>query len=575
MSLLFISFIAGVLTVLAPCVLPLIPIIIGRSIEGDFKHRPIIVTASLSISIVLFTLILKASTAFISVPQHVWSLISGGIIILFGLTALFPTSWEKITEYLKIGTGSQKLLARAAKNNGVASDIAIGAALGPVFSSCSPTYFLILATVLPQNYFTGIVYLIVYALGLSLMLLLISLLGKRLVKRLMTIADAQSRFKKALGIIFILVGLFIVSGLDKKVQAFIVTNGYFDITKFEQQILTQPMEEKIIKQKEETSEEKLQKYSRYQEIVQPHGFVNTEKAISLKNLVGKKVILLDFVTYSCINCQRTFPYLNAWHETYGDKGLEIIGIHTPEFAFEHKIENVREAAKKFGLKFPLVLDNDYATWNAYGNNYWPRKYLIDIDGYVVYDHIGEGAYTETESKIQDLLRERKIRLEEESQSLPKTLTQPEAEEPYRGLGGSPETYFGSLRNKNPGIIEKQEGDIITFKAPERPVKNKLYLIGKWKITDEYAQAYSQDAKVLYRYKAQKVFLVADAGKPITTRVLEDMAAVKNAGSDMKNGTITIQNEDLYRIIENTQGEDHLLEIYFDEPGVRLYAFTFG
>ena len=137
---------------------------------------------------------------------------------------------------------------------------------------------------------------------------------------------------------------------------------------------------------------------RYVEIANPSGFLNTgmnpdgsAKPITIGELVGRKVILVDFMTYSCINCQRTFPHVTAWYEKYKDKGLEIVGIHTPEFAFEKNIDNVRIAMKKAGITYPVVLDNGYSTWGAYANNYWPRKYLIDINGTIVYDHIGEGA----------------------------------------------------------------------------------------------------------------------------------------------------------------------------------------
>lgn len=154
-----------------------------------------------------------------------------------------------------------------------------------------------------------------------------------------------------------------------------------------------------------SSEEKA---IRYTEIINPSGFVNTnDTPVTLAEYVGKQVILLNIMTYSCINCQRTFPYLNTWYETYKDEGLVIIGIHTPEFAYEKDKGNVEKAMKEFGITFPVVLDNEYATWNALGNRYWPRKYLIDIHGNVVYDHIGEGAYDETEQKIKELLQERK------------------------------------------------------------------------------------------------------------------------------------------------------------------------
>ncbi len=145
----------------------------------------------------------------------------------------------------------------------------------------------------------------------------------------------------------------------------------------------------------------------YIEIINPAGFVNTnDQPIALSDYVGKQVILLDIITYSCVNCQRTFPHVNAWYEKYKDDGLVVIGLHTPEFAYEKDKANVEKAMKEFGITFPVVLDNDYATWNALGNRFWPRMYLIDIHGNIVYDHIGEGAYTETENKIKELLKER-------------------------------------------------------------------------------------------------------------------------------------------------------------------------
>src|SRR3989338_6353967 len=191
-------------------------------------------------------------------------------------------------------------------------------------------------------------------------------------------------------------------------------------------------------------EEKSKKYELAKEITTPDGFINTEgKSITVSELVGKKIILIDFWTYSCINCQRTTPYLNAWYEKYKDKGFVIIGVHTPEFEFEKNYDNVKTAVEKFGIKFPVVLDNDYSTWTAYKNQYWPRKYLIDIDGYIVYDHIGEGGYEETEKKIQEALTER-MSILGESGEINQTVTK---EVSVLGGSRSPEIYFGASRNK--------------------------------------------------------------------------------------------------------------------------------
>ncbi|PIT86746.1 MAG: thiol-disulfide isomerase, partial [Candidatus Magasanikbacteria bacterium CG10_big_fil_rev_8_21_14_0_10_43_6] len=350
------------------------------------------------------------------------------------------------------------------------------------------------------------------------------------------------------------------------------------ITKLEQRLLTDPMEKNMPDtfSPNNTSQSKASQYRRYEEIVNPAGFVNSD-GLALKDLVGEKIILLDFMTYSCINCQRTFPYLNEWHDKYKDAGFEIVGIHTPEFAFEKKRENVVEAAEQFGLKFPLVLDNDYATWNAYKNRYWPRKYLIDIDGYIVYDHIGEGAYEETEQKIQRLLAERRERLDDTSVAIDTSIAQPEEAEtisPFEKR--SPETYFGSLRNAQPGIEVTRNGDIVTYREPTIVQPDTLYLVGEWKITPEYAEAVSPDAKIVYKYRAQKVFLVMDADRPVRASIASDGDLVQDtAGRDVTNGFVTVQNEQLYRLIEGTRSETGILEIQVETPGLRAYAFTFG
>ncbi len=192
--------------------------------------------------------------------------------------------------------------------------------------------------------------------------------------------------------------------------------------------------------------EKAKLYPYAKEIAEPSGFVNVDN-ITIASLVGKDVILVDFWTYSCINCERTIPYLNLWYSEYHDQGLEIIGVHTPEFQFEHDINNVRMAVQKFGIQYPVVLDNNYATWDSYGNQYWPEDYLIDIDGFIVYHHIGEGDYNETEAEIQDLLRERAGALGLNISISNTTSVPSDAVAVNFSEVGSPETYFGAARNQ--------------------------------------------------------------------------------------------------------------------------------
>ncbi len=228
MTLLFISFIAGVLTVLAPCILPLLPIIIGGSVsDAHARWKPFIIVASLACSVIAFTLLLKASTALIDIPRSVWSTISGSILIFFGLITLFPAAWEKVAQKFQTGKAN-KILAQGTQKKSLWGDVMIGAALGPVFTSCSPTYAIIIATVLPASFATGLIYLIAYTLGLSLVLLLIAFLGQRLTKRLATAANPHGWFKKTLGIIFLLVGIAILMGLEKDIEGRILDTGIYD-----------------------------------------------------------------------------------------------------------------------------------------------------------------------------------------------------------------------------------------------------------------------------------------------------------------------------------------------------------
>lgn len=602
MTLLVVSFLAGVLTVLAPCILPLLPIIIGGSVGGeDHKDRlrPVIIAASLAGSIVLFTLALKVSTAFIDIPQSAWSIISGVIILFFGLISVFPEWWEKFAAKFNLQGKSNELLDKSNQKKSRWGEVLLGASLGPVFSSCSPTYFLILATVLPESFSTGLVYLIAYALGLSLVLFLVSIFGQALVSRLGWAADPKGWFKRGLGILFLLVGILILTGADKQLQTKLLDAGFFDVTKIEQKLLEGTNDDEDMSMLEGKSDsevfalienlgasdnqdvsmiisQKAKKYPTYREITNPSGYVNTDEAIRLEDVVGEKVVLLDIMTYSCINCIRTFPYLNTWYDKYEDDGLIIIGIHTPEFAFEKDIDNVREAMKKYGIEFPVVLDNDYGTWRAYGNQYWPRKYLIDIDGFIVYDHIGEGAYDETEKKIQELLKERQERMDEEVR-VERDISEVDAEQ-VSFARRSPEIYFGGARNKWLGNGQIKLGEEQTFILPakEDMEQNMIYLEGTWLFTNEYAEARSADARVVFNYQAQKMFVVASAEEETAIQLLRDGEVVgEAAGEDAPGGVMRVMEEDLYRMIEADRHGSHQLEMRIEQPGVRLFTFTFG
>lgn len=239
MTLLIISFIAGVLTVLAPCILPLLPVIVGGSLDNGetSKKRALTVTFALGVSVILFTLLLKASALLIDIPQDFWKWTSGGIILVFGVITLFPGLWERVSFMAGISRKSNEVLTKGYQKKNFWGDVVVGASLGPIFSACSPTYFVILATVLPAQPLVGMVYLLTYTLGLCLALLFVALVGQRIMERLGVAADPHGWFKRSLGILFIIVAVGIITGYDKKLQISILEAGFLDVTKIEQTLL--------------------------------------------------------------------------------------------------------------------------------------------------------------------------------------------------------------------------------------------------------------------------------------------------------------------------------------------------
>ncbi|MFZ2149839.1 MAG: cytochrome c biogenesis protein CcdA [Minisyncoccia bacterium] len=576
MLLLLISFIAGVLTVLAPCILPLLPVIVGHSITDTSpnRRRLFVVVTALGISVILFTLILKASSLLIDIPQDFWKWISGGIIFFFGVTMIFPSIWERFSFANMLSLKSNRVLSQGYQKNSILGDAIIGASLGPIFSACSPTYFVILATVLPVSFFLGVIYLFTYVLGLSLALIVVAVLGERIMARVGKVSDPRGWFKKIFGGIFILVAVAIISGYDKKLQISLLDAGFLDVTKIEQILLEK-------KDKNDTSinnssgtsentyltlEQKSKKFTLAPDISTPDGLVNTNNLpITISEFKDKKVVLLDIWTYSCINCQRTIPYLNEWYKEYEDEGLVIIGLHTPEFSFEKVQKNVEKAVKEFDIKYPVVLDNDFSTWQAYKNQYWPRKYLIDIDGYIVYDHAGEGQYKETEGEIQKALKERADRLNvnlevSSNTSKPESVTVVEFSKVK-----SPEIYFGSARNsllangKN-GISGEQ-----VFSPPSTISSNKLYLGGTWDITSEYAEN-KTTGSVVFNYEAKNVYITAGSSQGVEVEIYKDNVFVKK---------VIIKDETLYPLIQDTDYGKHTLKIVIPKAGLQAFTFTFG
>lgn len=566
MILFILSFIAGILTVLAPCTLPLLPVIVGSSVSGTpSKRKALIITISLGVSIILFTFLLKVSTVFINIPAETWEIISGFIIIIFGIISLTPEIWEDLEFVSRLNSSSNRLLGLGYQKENFWGNVIIGVALGPVFSSCSPTYFVILATVLPQSIFLGFLDLLIYSLGLCGTLLIIAFLGQRVVGKFAGLSDTHGWFRRTLGVLFIILGISIMLGYEKKVEEKLLLSGFFDITRVEQYLLryNDKKEENQSVNSEVQSETSIQKTTgpKAPEIVNPSGFINTDgKSITIGQFKGRKVVLLDVWTYSCINCQRTLPYVESWYEKYKDMGLVVIGLHTPEFSFEKVKSNVEDATKKYGLTYPIVMDNDYSTWTAFGNQYWPRKYLINSEGEIIYDHIGEGDYEETEIAIQHALSELNNKNISEKVSEPTNAVKVEASKV-----NSPETYFGAGRNEYFGNGKSGVLGVQNLSLPMIMGTNRFYLEGSWDFTSEFATS-ETNSKIIFKYNAKNVYLVGSgplSGVKIT--ILKDGKFYKQ---------LFIRENELYTIIEGIDYGQHTLEID-TPPGLNAFTFTFG
>ena len=552
------SFGAGLLTVLAPCVLPLLPVILGGSVDarGD-RRRPFLIAGSLVVSLVVFTLLLKASTILIGVDPQVWTYLSGGLILLLGISMIFPGLWPRVAAATGLEHSSQSLLGRAfANKNRTLSAVLTGAALGPVFSSCSPTYAWALATVLPASTVAGIIHLTLYCAGVGVALLAIALAGRTLLDRLGWARNPRGWFSRVVAGLFIVVGLSIVTGLDKTIQTRLVEADPFGISRLEESLLPPAGENPV----EMSPEEALAAPAA--EFVGLEEWVNSDP-LTLQELRGQ-VVLVDFWTYSCVNCQRTQPYLNAWYDRYRADGLVIVGMHAPEFAFEKVPANVQRAVRDAGITYPVALDNDFATWNAYGNRYWPAKYLIDREGRVRFTHFGEGAYAETETRIRELLGE------------------PGSVDPVRvsadpgsSTPRSPETYLGTGRARGflgtPALGMAEER---AYTQAPRLGADQWTLGGRWEVTSESITAAEDGATLTLRYRGRDVFLVMAGPEGSGVKVSVDGHHI--TGPDVgPDGVARVFDPRLYRLVRASQAlPDATLRLTFSK-GITANAFTFG
>lgn len=305
------------------------------------------------------------------------------------------------------------------------------------------------------------------------------------------------------------------------------------------------------------------------------GYINTTPE-KLNEEIKGKVVLYDIWTYSCINCVRTLPYITSWNEKYKDQGLLIIGIHSPEFDFEKDINNVETAVKKYGITYPVVLDNEMKTWKAFENRYWPRKYITDDQGYIRYDHIGEGNYDETEKIIQKLLEERAT-----NQGIKTNISKSLVQMDEKDLTGfrTPELYFGYKYANGRNQLGSNEGfvpeTIVSYKTPDNLELHRFYPIGEWKNLADSMELKSTEGSIELLFHAKDVNIVTEGEAQIQILLDGNPITEKDRGSDVIGDTLKTKEAGLYNIIKSSDDQTHDLTLKITNSGFKIFTFTFG
>jgi thiol-disulfide isomerase/thioredoxin len=318
------------------------------------------------------------------------------------------------------------------------------------------------------------------------------------------------------------------------------------------------------------------KFKKAPELVGIANYLNTAPDELSREIEGK-VVLYDIWTYSCINCVRTLPYITAWDDKYSEQGLLIVGIHSPEFEFEKDPENVRMAIEKHGISYPVVMDNDMETWKAFENRYWPRKYIADHEGFLRYDHIGEGSYQETEKVIQQLLDERATALGIQMDS---TSSLVDIEEFQHSMFRTPELYFGYKFAQNRNQLGSEEGfqpgKTISYSEPGSIDLHKFYPVGEWKNYDDSMELISNEGTIKLLYNAKEVNIVTENSAELEIFLDGKPLPVEYSGKDIINGnTVHVTEAGLYNIISSDSSSSHLMEINVNGKGFQMFTFTFG
>jgi len=570
--LILFAFLAGVVTILSPCILPILPIILSSSVDSSGKKRPLGVVIGFIASFTFFTLFLSSIVKVSGISAGSLRYVSIVILVVFGLSLLIP-KFQLLIEQLF--SRFARLAPNGTKRQGFAGGVVVGLTLGLLWTPCvGPILASVISLALSGSVtYQAAIITLSYSVGTALPMFLIMSAGSNALKRVPWLLSNTAKIQKAFGVLMVVTALGIYFNVDRAFQTFILDTfpRYGSgLTTFEDNTRVKDALENIDSSTVDPSDigkpmSDLTSKKGYPapEIVSRGQWFNSDP-LKISELKGK-VVLVDFWTYSCINCQRTFPYLRDWWKKYEDDGLVIIGVHAPEFEFEKDAENVAKALRDFDLNYPVVQDNNFATWRAYNNRYWPAKYIINKDGNVVYTHFGEGDYAETEKIIQDLLKEAGA----------VTITESINDSEYDTYSRTPETYLGYVRIARFSSPEQIVSNTISsYSFPTILQSNEVAFEGEWTVRSEYANP-SNGASLRFNFEAKEVFLVMrPKGDSARVRVIVDGKS-QFAGVDVVNGIAEIKDDTLYKLINAPEPGSHILELEFLDGNSELYAFTFG
>ncbi len=566
MLILVLAYIGGVLTIFSPCVLPVLPFIFARS-DQSFRRSGLPILIGMAATFTLLASLATVAGAWLIALNQYGRYAAMLLLLLMGLALIFPALSERLMR--PFVTFGGRLQQRADRQASVKGSLLLGVAVGFLWAPCAgPILGLVLAgaALSGANLYSAML-LLVFAAGAASSLAVALLAGGRVFSLMKRGLGAEEWIRRGLGVAVLAGVVAIALGWDTR---FLAQFSFLSTADTEQRLI----EKLAAKPKAESSANSRMAPP----LIGATQWLNAPPLTS--EMLRGKVVLIDFWTYSCINCLRTLPYLKAWDEKYRSQGLVIIGVHSPEFAFEKDQRNVEKAIRDLGIKYPVAMDNQFAIWNAYKNQYWPAKYLIDMQGQIRHQHFGEGKYQETEQMIQTLLKEANRGRLASGDELVRAAGSG-ATAAAAATARSPETYLGYARQENLASPETIKQDIAALYSAPRALKlNQWALNGKWLMSAESSALKISGGAISYRFRGRDLHLVlgTHSGKPVRFKVTLDGAAPgADNGEDIDaQGNGVIREQRLYQLIrQDGKVGERTFRIEFLDADAEAFAFTFG